>query len=411
MSKKILTFLGKYPKETKYEYKGNVFTGRVFAEALYQFEQFDEMLVFVTADARETSFSVLADLNDKRIKPVDIPVGATPDEMWHIFEIITGSVEPKDTLVFDITHGLRSIPFFVFIVAAFLKSAKQVNIEAVYYGAFELQNDNDGLSPVVDLSEFVSLLDWLNASEQFIRSGNAVALANLIRQSKPAYDPENTAIYHDGKPLGEAAQALEDVSLALRLILPDRAMQASEDLQAKLGAAAPFLQRYATPFTSLASQVSEAYAPLALPNPRDKDMFSASLIRERMLVDWYLERNLIVQAVAVAREWLVSWTMACAGYGNFYDKKLRKEIELALGAASKQKAKRSGAFDDYIFDNGQQLIKIPAISRAIDLYNDLGRVRNILAHAGKQPSRESADTLEKQVRKFCSNLKQLPLPS
>lgn len=413
MSKKILTFLGKYPKETKYEFNGEVFTGRVFAEAIYQFEVFDEMLVFVTQEARESSFPVLAELNDDRIKPIEIPIGATDEQMWAIFQIIVDQVQPHDTLVFDITHSLRTIPFFVFIVSAFLKSAKQVDIQAVYYGAYELQAENNGVAPIIDLSQFVSLLDWLYASEQFINSGNAATLATLIRQAKPAYtQADKGAAYRQSKPLSDAARALDDVSLALRLALPDRAMEASEALQAKLGTATSLLDKYAKPFTVLSDRVAKAYNSFALPNPRENAL--ASLLRERHLIDWYLERNQIVQAVTIAREWVVSWFMLQTGHIDLYDREKRVGHDGALGVervlGKVNKERRGGLPADYQFQNGSKLSDVPRLEEALNLYQNLGQVRNTLAHAGKQPTEKQADHLEKQVRRFCEDLKALPMP-
>ena len=184
--KKVITFLGTKRQATQYSLGNQIYTGDVFAQALRQFLEFDQMLVFVTARARSEVYPVLEALGDDRIIPVDIPIGENADEMWEIFEKLTSQIDDGDEVSFDITHGLRSIPFLVFLAAAFLKSAKQVTIEGIYYGASELRQDSEGNSrpaPIIDLSEFVTLLDWLNASEQFREFGNASELARQLRQA------------------------------------------------------------------------------------------------------------------------------------------------------------------------------------------------------------------------------------
>jgi hypothetical protein len=45
----VITFLGVRPLETRYEYQGSIYTGRVFAEAMLGFLDFDRMLVLTTA--------------------------------------------------------------------------------------------------------------------------------------------------------------------------------------------------------------------------------------------------------------------------------------------------------------------------------------------------------------------------
>ena len=185
--KKVITFLGTKRQATQYSLGNQIYTGDVFAQALRQFLEFDQMLVFVTESARREVYPVLEALKDERIKPVDIPIGETPDEIWDIFEKLTCQIDEKDEVSFDITHGLRSIPFLVFLAAAFLKSAKQVSIKRIYYGAFELRKgsqENPGPAPIIDLSELITLLDWLNASEQFMKFGNASQLAARLRQDR-----------------------------------------------------------------------------------------------------------------------------------------------------------------------------------------------------------------------------------
>lgn len=413
--RKIITFLGVYPKLTEYSYQDQIYEGKVFAEAMYQFVDFDEMLVFVTKKARQNVFSVLEKFNDPRIKPVQIPNGEDQTELWQIFEALTNAVDEHDVLIFDITHGLRSNPFLIFLAVAFLKSAKQVKVEAIYYGAFELQQkkgkDIIGPAPVIDLSEFVTLLDWMNVTDQFIRSGNARPLAEELRAAKPHYQlqRQDKTIKAQSIAISKAATALEEVSQALRLILPDRAMQASEDLQSTIGVAAEAINKWARPFSILAQQISNTYAPLALDNPREKHNLIASFNRERQLVSWYLKRNQVTQAVATAREWLVTWGLIQAGYDDPYHDDTRQEIEKIFGHSNKQRQENSGQFDDYTFQSGIQLQSISNIKKVLNLYNNLGEVRNTLLHAGKQSSQKPANDLEKQVIKLCEELDTIPL--
>ncbi len=414
--KKVITFLGIRPQLTKYQYQGQVYEGHVFAEAIRQFSDFDLMLVFVTKEALTNSYPALAALQDERIVPIQIPTGENSAEMWATFEAITEAVDKEDSVIFDITHSLRSIPFLVFLAAAFLKSAKQVKIEAIFYGAFELQKDAQGNSrpaPVIELSEFVSLLDWMNASEQFIKLGDAKALVEQLRKTKPSYQLQqhNQTVKMQSISLSNAATALEKVSRALRLILPDRAMEASEDLQGHLVAATDAMMTWARPFSVLSQQVLQAYAPLALSHSRDAKNLVASLNRERYLIKWYLERNLLAQAIATAREWLITWGLLQAGYDNPYEKTVRREVEEAFNHANKQRQNSAGHFDDYCFTTAIHLTTIPAIGKALDLYASIADLRNTLMHAGKRESKIPTDKLERNAMKFCEQLHELPMPS
>ena len=98
------------------------------------------MLVCVTEEAKRQNWGVLEGLDDPRIQSIDIPIGRDIAEMWQTFEIIACHIAEGDRVTFDITHGLRSLPFLVFLFAAYLKEAKNVVIDAIYYGALELGN-------------------------------------------------------------------------------------------------------------------------------------------------------------------------------------------------------------------------------------------------------------------------------
>jgi len=425
---RVITFLGLAAKPTEYDYRGQTYKGGVFAEALRQFvPDFDEMLVFVTPRARAATLPVLQGLGDERIVPVDIPNGETDDEMWETFERVTSAVDHGDAVTFDITHGLRSIPFLVFLAAAFLKSAKGVTIRAIYYGAYDLgqSEDKDKAArpgPVIDLSPFVGLLDWIDASNRFIRLGDAGALADLLRQATPDYqsvrrhDKEADA---QAKLINKAANALTDASLALQAIRPDAVMEASERVQDDLGAAAAATHRWARPFTVLAGQVSDAYAPLALPHARAPENRLASLNRERQLVQWYLDRTLFVQAVAVAREWLVTWGIVQTSDQDPYDRGARATMEWTLGEALQQrqgKSKSSNTDVSSAAGAGAPAVDLEAVPAAqrerwLTLYEQIGDIRNTLLHAGKRPNADAPKTLEKKAKALCAQLRDLPLPT
>lgn len=380
----------------------------MFAEVLRELVgDFDQMLVFVTEQAYRDTYPLLAALRDERITPVHVPAGRTAAEMWETFEAVTNAVDEGDTVTFDITHGLRSIPFLVFLAAAFLKSAKGVTIQAIYYGALELNRSGEG-APIIELTDFVGLLDWLDASNQFIRFGDATALADQLLAAQPHYtlQQQDDAARRFSQQLGDAAGTLNTISHALRLILPDQAMEASDKLRGVLTNAATATGELARPFTVLADRVADAYAPLGLSHPHAEESRVASLSSERRMVQWYLERSLLVQAVVLGREWLVTWGVVQAGLGDPYDnKRVRDEVERAFAAASSGR----GYYPDHVFSSGHRLYDVPSHAQAIGLFGKLGNVRNVLCHANKRLDHVSARKLETNARKWCQELNSLPI--
>ena len=416
---KLLTFLGAGKAyETIYVMSdGREHTAPFCGAALARFFPDSQMRVFVTPEAREkhlASFLGLVDDFVADVEPVDIPGDRDAEQLWQIFDAVVSHVEPKEQLVFDVTHGFRSVAFLSFLASAYLRVVKDIDLLAVLYGNFEARDQtvSPNRAPVVDLTSFVALLDWMVAADRFVRFGDAHDLADQLRSARPAYQQFQTdpTLQTDAKRLGLTANALDNVSLALRLIRPGQAMEASSKLQSRLVDAAQSLQTHARPFIPLAQSVADAFAPLSLSSVEQKRHPVDLLARERRMVFWYLERKQYVQAMAVAREWIVTWAMLHAGLASTLDLSLREEVEQVLGRANRERRAGSGAFSDAPLASGRNLHSLPKIAQALKLYKEVGDARNDLLHAGKRPNANEADALERMIGSLCERLNELPLP-
>lgn len=415
---KILTFLG---AGTAYETAYVMPDGREYkapycGAALARFYPDADIRVFVTHDAREMHFEHFEQLAEDyaaSIQPVDISDGRNEEELWQIFQAVVDHVEDGEQVLFDITHGFRSLPFLSFLAAAYLRVVKQIELQGVLYGNFEARDRSvePNRAPVIDMTHFVGLLDWMIAADRFTRFGDARDLANLLRRAKPDFrkQQQSPEIRNQAIRLSQAASSMDGVSLALRLIRPNEAMAASEELQHRLLDGVEVITSYARPFAPLAQRVTDAYAPLAMSKEAQKHDPVGVLTRERRMVHWYLERKQYVQAMAVAREWIISWAMWHLGMQDFLDQEQRKDVEMAFGEANKQRANRKGAFGNRVFNTKKRLKDIPKIEEGLTLYQQLGNTRNDLLHAGKRTQALKSTKMEQKIKKLCSELQILPL--
>ncbi len=382
MRRKVITFLGTNPRNAVYEWEGKSYPAKVMAQAIRDFAQFDEMLVFVTPAAKEETFPLLAQLGDDRIKPVDIVDGKDTESMWKIFQKVVDNVQEREIVLFDITHGFRSLPFLAFLFIAYLKSAKNVTIEAVYYGAFEMQKD--GKTPVLDLTEFLSLLDWLTATEQFVQTGNARGLSALL-------NPQNLTT----GPLPNAAMTLDTISQAARLCQPFTLMQEVGKLETAIEQAQQELQVTAPPFGVLRKQIVDAFGQFA----NDSDDVAEMLRTEFCLVEWYYKKGQVVQAMTLAREWLIDAVTYRLGQRLDYLIDNRDPFEKAIsgitlvGKPHPQDRERTFTEND-LNRWGLELLKWPERDQLAQLWIDLKNVRNPLDHAEHQRKKEKEKTLD-----------------
>lgn len=393
----LLTFLGTSDyKQTTYVLEEQRHTTCYCPAALVHFCRPETTLIVVTEAAEAKHFETLADEIASVTQPVAVPIpeGHSEANLWTIFEALTGEMTAQDELVVDITYGFRSLPFLSFLAIAFMRLARQVRVRKVYYGAWEARNEANE-SPVFDLTPFVTLLDWTIATDRFTRFGDASDLAGLLREGIPSgplmgSDMEARQL---GNALKKSAAAMEDVSLALRLTRPLETMIAGHYLMDTLEAVGPAVKQKARPFGLLADQMRRAYMPMALSDPRQPKNWPISLQIQLDLIGWYLDKGQVVQAVTLAREWLVS----VLGYhfqGDFLTG--RQPVENALNNEVERhrpnpRPPREPAFD-------AQLRALPQCKELGQVWNRLIDLRNDIAHVGMRVNAKGAEKLRQETQ-------------
>lgn len=399
----IVTFLGKRPILTHYSFKGQVIEGEVFAKALRCSIVYDRMLVFSTPEAHTTTWPVLESLGDPRIQEIPIAVGASREETWLLFDAVIQQIGENETVIFDITHGLRSIPFMAFLFAAYLKTAKNVHIEAIYYGAFELGDEKKGIpAPVIDLSEYAAMLDWITATDQFVNTGNAGRLASLLEDKKNSQSASTLA-----------SEELKHVSKAAFLCQPFTLAQQAGELRNALNLAAGDFSVTARPFNLLSDRIVEAFEAFSSPKSDDP----AEILRaEFNMILWYQRHGQLIQAATLAREWLIDAVTVRLGQPLDCKQTPRQKIEWAVSGqgmigrkkyfADSQERREFTSADLNVY--GREIYDHwPEQATLGKIWNTLSNVRNQLDHAEHQESRMMVDKIESQINAALKDLAEL----
>jgi len=401
---KIITFLGTFAKPTTYSYQDQLYTGKLFAEALHQFCDYDQMLVCTTEEAKSATWPILEELNDSRIKAINIPTGRTNDEMWDVFKKITQEINENDQVIFDITHGLRMLPFLVFLFSAYLKAAKNVTIKALYYGAFGLKINE--VAPVLDLSEFVSMIDWITATTRFVKIGDGQPLAELLETALPSseqlkHDPESRISCTNIK---NATKAIKSISLALGITRPIEAMKSSAQLEKVLTQAATTFEERAKPFSLLSDKVLSEYGQFAIEDP--KNNLKQNLQNQLLMIDWYLQRNQVVQAVTLGREWIISVLVLKLGLkSEMFNNKpsndhpegrfsIEEAINIVCNLRRPPKKRREITPTHY----SDQLNQLDNADEICNLWDQMTQLRNDIAHVGMNRDPRPAQKLQKSAQ-------------
>lgn len=397
---KLLSFLGTHPyTKVTYVWDKRTYETDLFPEALAAWHKPSDILVLLTAEAKQhKNWSTLkARLHGKvTLTPVDIPSGKSEPELWQIFGTLTDALSERDEVVFDVTHAFRSLPILTLLAAAYLRVAKSVQLRSLLYGAFEAK-DEKNYAPVFDLTPFLRLLDWVTATDKFVKTGDARELAGLLQEAHSlpwklaASQDRHQHLPRHLKALGSNLQSL---SQALALARPHEISEHAASVTTRVNDAVTESAKWAQPFTVLLGHTQRAYSPLA----------ANTLAAQRELVRWYVERGLVIQTVTLAREWLISWTHC---YLEKDPLTKREDVEEAISQSARRQRGEAVHNESPLLT---LLAALPDANTLIQAWNGTSDLRNDVAHCGFRPHPRSVNTIVQSARKLVSRLEQLSLP-
>jgi len=413
---KALSFLGVSAYQTvTYYWKDGEGERRcqthLFPEALARIFEPEKLLVLVTPTARnyklpnreraylDTLVERLGDL----VEPVDIPEGKSEGELWEIFARCAEVVGEGEEILLDVTHAFRSLPLIVFAVAAYLRRTKGVTIRHIVYGAYEAREpfrippEPEDRTPIFDLTPLLDLLDWLSGAEAFMRRNDAALLAERLEQTHRRFRKEGPREELPEK-LQKIGGKLRSLSRSLHLSRPREVMLHSNDLIPMLEDVTLEAQRWAKPFAVILDQIRGEVKALAHDEPDHLD--EENLHRQLALIEHYERKGLILQAVTLAREWMVSWVILQRGEKDrWLDRNYREsEVEKALGAAAAQIRGRKEEVSPWFKG-------LPKSREAAKFWNQITDLRNNLAHCGMKSNAPQVNRIERQVQKIVEHLR------
>lgn len=374
---KAFTFLGtgKYQETTysKHDDKNKICKTDLFPIALAQLYEPEKIIAFTTpkvrTDKKEDLEKIRKTLGDK-FTTVNIPNGNSTDELWDIFTqcVDADVIAENDEIILDITHAFRSIPLLIFIVAAYLRQVKNVELKHIIYGAFEARDIETDKTPIFDLTPFVKLLDWMNAVNVFQNSGDARSIANLNVQ----------------KDIAAALANLSDALLTNRTLEAQNAAFNFNGLD--------FDSPEPPPFQMLIDQLKQSYQRMAV--HKSSEHPESSLRAQYLQIKWYVENQHYLQAITLMREWLISWK-CLEDHGNWLNMGNRNRVEDNLNERARGKGSPLAA--------GLAKALSPADQEAIKLWDRCVDLRNDLAHCGMRYNPKSATDAIGEIEELFSD--------
>lgn len=413
----LLSFLGdnKY-SETNYCWQGQSKRTTFFTAACVDFLKPGKVVLFRTEEAdrrngdalREALSAYSSDLTE-----VTIPLGKQEEELWQIFGLLNESVPDGEEVALDVTNGHRSVSLLGLLAAAFMRTARDIEIRHLLYGAFNIDKTNaPDVSPVFDLSPMLDLLNWSVAADRFNRSGDSHDMAELLNDYGTEIKQQahgNKEELKRGSAFLKMAKSLNNVTDALYLLRPYDVMENTAYLEKTIRQAIPVLEDSprSKPLEFLLSRILGTYTPLSASAEERKEQDPILALRkEQKMIFWYYERDLWVQTISLTREWLISWIMVWFGEKEVLEKSRREGYEknISLFVWPEGKTEKTEWTD-------ADIDRLMPVKQFRKLWQDVTDSRNDIDHAGHRKNSRSSESLKQMIRNCVETIRELSLPS
>lgn len=339
----------------------------------------DAAVLFATEDAwksaREPVSEALAGCSVST-ELVTIPNGETEDEIWEIFRALESSIDDGEEIVFDITHGFRSLLLVGFLSAVFLRTTGKAEISHIFYGQYR---DDNQPSPVLDLTPFLSILDWTTSVHAFLKSMDGAGINRLAnRTAKEAYLSGRSDA---PEKLSRFAETLDRFAEATRMARPIEALNLAAGIARDIDDVTAEVEIFTPPLVEVLDRIRQV-GELGIHRPdKNEGLTWAHAEKELALIGFMVERGLLLQGVTFSREWIVN-IMLLVRFGDRYsgwlDPDTRYEMSQTFGAALLN-LKDAHYTPTYFMD---WYMALSCENVATRLWGELSSLRNDFAHCG-----------------------------
>lgn len=412
MALKFLSFLGTgVYKDTVYEWNGNTAKRTAYIQKaivelfIKQQVHIDEVFIFLTEKARERNwenpqdqkrmllkkdFEELQKQNNLLVTPVEIPLTNHSDTIWEMFEIIHDIIEEDDEVIFDITHSFRFQPMLALLILHYARATKNITVRGIFYGSFDPDN-SEKICPIIDLTPFSDLQDWITNVYAFLHSGNTLALTKWIDEKDKSIRREEKRTTMDLKVLRKLTESWQALTSSLQTnrgpLLIGKAQEALSHLQEiQTMEVRPVFR----PLNTLYKKIENQFIDMAKEDPIASGLAA---------IEWCEEHALIQQAYTMAKE-LMS-TAICHNHGlNYKEMSSRKIADTAVSVSLKINDNQftiEQVEDKIIRQVTEGLLKYPPLLSTLKIIQDY---RNDINHAGWRANPLTEDKFHRQYENW-----------
>ena len=330
-----------------------------------------------------------------KLNSIDIPIGKSEKEIWEIFQRIIDAIPTSSHLVVDITHSFRSVSMILLAALRYAKTVKDIHVTAIHYGAMEAagsfftlkdMESEERKVPIFDMTPFDAILDWSEASSDFLFSGNASKLRTLA-------DDRIKPILIKSRGKDEQAKIIRKFTKSLDEFCSHIASNRGPDIKKQAQKVKENLSDAKRTF------ILEPLIPLFEKVEKEVQGFKGdSLDIALQTAKWCLNHNFLPQGYTALQEGLITWCLERVGHSNVLEIPKREAVSSAFVIYS-QKIPKDEWNENALKhqDIIEQILEIPNIKVLAKSMDKLSNRRNNINHGGFNQDKITPDTFKRDL--------------
>ncbi len=360
----------------------------------------DRALIFLTPDAEarnwqdneENGHGLDHHLSQLKltlsIEPVkDIPMGYNESEIWKLFDLIIGKINEGDEIYLDITHGFRSLPMLGLVLVKYLKVTKNISVGGVYYGAFEKLGPGHKIdaipmdkrnAPVLDLTSFHILQDWVMGADNFINYGITGKIEQAI--SKEIKSALNETKGQDPKAaaLRQFNNQLKEIPAGFQTVRGKEIIEGTniQNLKEQINNIKQFEQN--APLRNILNKITGKL----------EDFKENSVANGFAGVQWCIDHGMIQQGITLLQENTITWVLTELER-DYTDKDMRDLVSQSFHIVGNKIPPKNWKAPSKMYpDDAKDIQNFIKMTELLKTYSSLSVYRNDINHGGFTIERE-----------------------
>ncbi|WP_455043190.1 TIGR02221 family CRISPR-associated protein [Leptotrichia buccalis] len=365
-------------------------------------DKFDKKFVLCTPSAKNTHYNSLVNEIGHSFEAINISEDMSEKGIWEIFQQIYDVLNENDEVVFDITHSFRFMPMLGITLLQMAKFLKNIKVKKVFYGAYEPNKFKNGITefPLVDLTSFSMLQDWILAGYTLVNTGRAEEIEKLAKNDLTPILKESKGKNEEALNFRKIADKIQQMTLNFRTNRGNETIAAREMKNINESVKKIRESNLLKPFK------------LVIENIHSDTQKFAYKSEENIIhsIQWCIDKDLVQQGMTMLQEGISTLVLEEIGEQNQYNNiNIRSYVSHILQNISNPsgKFKKNLSEDPKSKELEKKILNIKEINKLSEIYLEIANLRNDINHAGFRNNPLKAQKFSKKLKENFKKFKEI----